>query len=338
MKINPKFGEKIIALPSAQVIENLASADEAQIKILIYALSEQNSTLDELASATGYAKDVVKDALLFWKEKGAIGVTGLKFAGKKSAPEAKSAPPKEKPDKEETERKIIFTDHLPRYTEEEVAKKLKKTPALCALIDDCSQILSRILNPTEAGDIVVLYDYLHLREDYIMLLCSHCAANGKTSLQYIRKAATNLFNEGVATYAELERYYENLEKRNTLCDKYRDLFGLTRSLTSAEVKYITAWTEWGLTNDLLVKAFEVTVAGAAKPSIKYMNAVLESWHNEGIDTPEKADKAREEFKKENPYTKTKKKSGQGITGSFDTGDFFEAALQRSYSDKDGGTK
>ena len=338
MKITPKFGNKIITLPSAQVILNLKEADEKQLKVLIYSLAEQNASADEIADACGVTKDEVKDALLYWKEKGAISVVGLKGSGKVSA--AMASPvvlPGEEEREEERARRVYMSDRLPRYTEDEVERKLRRNPELKGLIDECCRILGDILNSTEAGDIVVMYDYLHLGKDYIMLLCSHCAASGHTSLQYIKTVAVRLFNDGITEYSDLEAYYDRREAAVGLESKIKRLFGFgSREFTSSERECIDEWIKWKIPENIIDLAFDATAAGASKPGVAYMHSVIKNWYAEGLDTPEKIEKNREEYKKKTAYTNKKGPKNGDISyfgGSFDTEDFFEAALKRSYGGK-----
>ena len=60
-------------------------------------------------------------------------------------------------------------------------------------------------------------------------------------------------------------------------------------------------------------------------SVPYANAILERWFSEGIKTLEDIEKAEEKRVEEN--------QSEPKDGSFDTDDFFEAALKRSYSKK-----
>ena len=92
MKINPKYKDKIISLPSSQVLDNLMNADEAKLKVLIYAMSDLSASCADIARATGLEKDEVTDALLFWKSKDAISVTGLRTASAKKKKEEAPSP------------------------------------------------------------------------------------------------------------------------------------------------------------------------------------------------------------------------------------------------------
>ena len=76
---------------------------------------------------------------------------------------------------------------------------------------------------------------------------------------------------------------------------------------------------------MVSRAYEMTVSATNEASVPYANAILERWNSEGIRTLEDVDKAEA---KRNETSK-----GESGNGSFDTDDFFEAALKRSYNKK-----
>ncbi len=336
MKINPKYGDKIIALPSSQVLDCIKEASEADMKVLVFALANTSSTADGIASALGITKDEVKTSLLFWKERGAISVTGLKVNSSAKSDAKPAAPHEEKNESAEAPQKIqlaLISYGIPTYRDEEIEKKLRKIKELPPLIDECNEILGTVMNTYEAGIIVSLYDYLKLSKEYIMLLCHHCASQGKTSLHYVKKVAENLVGKGITEYGELEEYYNSQERVKTTEGKVRRLFGMgRRALTPKEKEAISMWTEWALSDEMLSKAYEISVNNTSEPNIKYMHKVISNWYENGVKTPDEADRASEQYRKTGPVKKLRGKTGQRDGGSFDTKEFFEAALQRSYLD------
>ena len=92
----------------------------------------------------------------------------------------------------------------------------------------------------------------------------------------------------------------------------------TRELTTKEKKFITTWVgEFGYGIDVIKKAYEMTVDAIHEPSPAYANAIIERWHKEGL-----ADLAAIEAAQSDKLPSE---------GSFDTDDFFEAALKRSFN-------
>ena len=67
----------------------------------------------------------------------------------------------------------------------------------------------------------------------------------------------------------------------------------------------------------------------------YANAIIERWNSEGLRTLEQIDAAIAESKdKKNGVTKPKKDWAPTLGNSFDTDDFFNAALERSFRETD----
>ena len=324
MKINPKYGDKIITIPGTQVLEHLKEASGAELKVLIFALANQNCTLSEIADATGISKDEVHDALTLWKKKGVMSVTGL---SKKSAPPAeKTEISRPETTENNSSKVVIMSSELPVYSTDQINRILEKNKETKALIDNCQQVLGKIMSVHEVEVILKLIDYLNLDADFVLLLCTHCASIKKTSLRYIEKTAVSLFDAGITEYQSLEKYIEHHALAKSREGRMRTLLGIgDRSLTKKEKEAFMNWASLEIPMEVIEKAFEITAENTKRFSIGYMNTILERWHKDGLLSVEAIEESRASFKKQNA---PKEKSKDG--GSFDTDDFFEAALKRSY--------
>ena len=79
--------------------------------------------------------------------------------------------------------------------------------------------------------------------------------------------------------------------------------------------------------EIIEKAYETTINNIGKASVDYCNGILCRWFDAGYRTLEEVEAASEQYR----HDKT------GVTdkaGSFETDDFFEAALRRSYGNED----
>ena len=72
--------------------------------------------------------------------------------------------------------------------------------------------------------------------------------------------------------------------------------------------------------EMLTRAYEMTVDAIGKPSMPYAHKILERWFADGYKTVADVDAALADYKR--------KKSGGS---SFDVDEFFEAALRRTYN-------
>ena len=113
-----------------------------------------------------------------------------------------------------------------------------------------------------------------------------------------------------------------MDRANSAEFALRDLFGIgKRALIKREREAFFRWiSEWEMPLDVIERAYEITVGSTKEPSVPYTNAILEKWHAKGLKTL--ADVEAEEA--------AKSPAAKPAMGNFDTDDFFEAALSRSY--------
>lgn len=221
------------------------------------------------------------------------------------------------------QKKLLPQDEAPDYTGEDIDRIFAEKKGMRLLIDECAKIVGKLFNPLETNKIVSLSDYLCLSDEFILLLFNYCVSNGKKSIAYIEKTAYNMFNEGCDTLPKLEEYIKRKEEFNSAEGKMRSLMGLgERMLTSKEKEFFEKWTssdKWGFSYEMIKKAYEITIDTIGKRSLPYTDRILENWRNAGIYSIEQADDAAKSHKND---------------GSFDTDEFFELALKRSYSEMD----
>ncbi|MBQ8400742.1 MAG: DnaD domain protein, partial [Clostridia bacterium] len=132
-------------------------------------------------------------------------------------------------------------------------------------------------------------------------------------------------------YKELEERLQTIEKVDTVEQYIRTLFGLkSRALIAKEKAMVEKWVlTMHYDKPILEKAYEVTINNTGKPSVSYANAVLENWYKAGLSTLEEIEASIAEYQKAHEKPSETKPEGS----SFDTDDFFAAALRRSYENE-----
>ena len=95
---------------------------------------------------------------------------------------------------------------------------------------------------------------------------------------------------------------------------------------------IAAWASFGYGEEIIRRAYEITVDSIHEPSMSYTNAILERWHANGLNSPEEIEKALEAERAEKE--KAAGEPSKADFKTFDANDAFEAALRRSYKKKD----
>ena len=341
------YGQGVLVLPST-VPE--ADATPEQLRVLLWLASDPTlfAKPAQLARLAGADREEVGDILDFWQSVGVL-------SNGKEAQESKKAQrkPTDKPAKPATDTKkttsateakpaaeakpaletkpaaeakpafLARADELPNYSTAELSDLLEKSQSLRMLVNEAQNIWGKVFNPYEAQLLVGLSDYLRLDDEYILLLLAHSKRIGKKSLREVERYALRLVDDGVTDAAALEEFVKRTEARRTLQGKIRAMFGLgSRSFTAKENAMLDNWVSYGYGEDIIRRAYEITVGAINEPSLPYANSILERWHSEGLDTAAQID-AKLDAERE--------KKGQAVmTGSFDTDDFFEAALKRSF--------
>ena len=240
-----------------------------------------------------------------------------------TVPKKKASVKEEKPKLESAHKDgKLDKEALPAYTTEELTVLMKKKKITSTFIGEASRVYGKVFNQHEIEIIVRMIDYIGFNSECVLLLLSYYSKQKKT-LRYIEKAALTFYDEGITTEKELQQKLCAMERREEIEGKIRAMFGMTnRALTTKEKKYIISWVEkMNFSLDMIRLAYDKTVDVTHEPSPAYANGILERWYADGIDTPEKVEAADEK--------RDQSKRGQ-VERSFDTNDFFEAALRRSY--------
>ena len=336
------FGDGVIPLPKEKLLGALPTANEFNLKVLLLTAADDRLRSDydaccaELRTRLDCTQSALERAFAYWNKSGLLTVSEVVAASAEAAAAqpADTPRPAQQSDAETKSKKTLQSASLPAYSESQCADILAASPDLPDTIDMCQQILQKIFTPSDVAIIVALYDHLGLGGEYIASLCAFCAGNGKKSLRYIERTAINLFDEGVDTLDALNAYIKKKEDFEENLSKIRRLIGAgSRELTAKEKKAFACWLdEWGFGIDIITRAYEITVDKISEPSVAYINRVLENWHKSGLNTLEAVEASLETYKKNKLEAAHDTQTINGTESGFQTDEFFEAALRRSYKE------
>ena len=108
-----------------------------------------------------------------------------------------------------------------------------------------------------------------------------------------------------------------------------------RMLTEGETAAFTKWrTEYGYRYEIIYHAYQITLENIREYSLPYMDSILSKWHTQKLTTIE-AVKAYEKGFKEDKQRKRSAANAPNAPrrdGSFETEDFFTAAVKRSFGE------
>ena len=319
MKLIFNYGQQVVVLPLQPLLARAEQATKRDLKILLLLAADAGAREDYIAEAdriaaeAGVTRAQLDQALRFWQGAGVIDVAGEEEA--EAAPAVKAAPQK---------KHLARADALPEYTSDQLSHLLETRTEARSLIDAAQQTCGRMFTTMEVSIVLGMLDALGLEEEYILTLLAWCTQHGKKSVRYAEKMALSLCDEEEIRDAEaLNRYLREREAKEGTVSRLRTMFGAdSRSLTQKEKNAITRWLDsFGYSEEIIARAYEMTVNAIAKPSILYADSILTRWHSEGIATLEDID----------ADTKARSEAKGGTPSSFDTDEYFEDALKRSYS-------
>ena len=318
MKWNWNYGSQVVVLPA----EALAvDATDEQMRVLL-CIAKEPALADhpaKLASAAKVEAGQINDLLAFWQSKGIL-----------LSEDSAAVPVMAKAPEPAVVRVLPRADEIPSYSSTELAEMLEKRSALRSMVDDAQQILGKMCNTYEVNLLLGMTDYLGLDEKYILLLLSHCRRIEISSMRSIERYAIRLVDKGICTVPELEIWVEQAEALHTLEGQVRRLLGMNnRALTEKQKKMLEAWQSYGYGEEIIRRAYEIAADAIPEPNFNYLNSILERWHGEGLKTAQEIDRRREEEEAQ----KSARKKGKTANSSFDTDEFYEAALRRTFREK-----
>lgn len=359
MNIQLQYGTAVAAVPaSALAVMDRATKTDLRVLLILCAkpaLTAGNSfgeCVGGIAAEVGCTSAQVEASLSFWRGAGVLNVLAensaatekpaeIKVAVYSEAPEevtepvAPAAEEEDKPSAPESHRKLRAADALPHYNSAELADLLESRKEAAEYLKECQEIWGRMFNIHDHNIILGLTDYLGLEWDYVLTLLAFCVKEQdkrgiKRSIRYVETRAFTFYDEGVADLPALQEKIRRIEQMEEVEGSLRRMFGMgERALTPTEKKKFSAWLyEYKFGLDIITRAFEVTVDTKGSPNLKYMDAVLSNWNRDGLRTIEAIEAAEERFQ----ASKKGKKPEGSDEGSFNTDDFFAAAVRRSLGD------
>ncbi|MGI6030417.1 MAG: DnaD domain protein [Eubacteriales bacterium] len=176
---------------------------------------------------------------------------------------------------------------MPQYTAARISVEMENNEKLRALILEGESILARTLSPADITTLYGIYDWLGLPVEVIMLLMNFCVMQNKKSVKSIEKTAVEWARQGIRTVEAAEEYIASFRRKKEFTYRLRGLLQLTdRELTPSEKNFAKKWETMGFSDEMLLLAYEKTVANTGKVAFPYMNTILLSWADKGYTTVE----------------------------------------------------
>lgn len=294
----PRFG-KFFTVPG-KAEDYLKTADARYFKVLLCLLCSNSSVADLESVAESCGKEVTvavaEDALIFWTTAEVISaepLDGCEASKTKPAAVAASAEikqPAAPPAPSNAARASV------RYSNKEIAEKLRENDDLKTLFDEVQRIFGRTLNNTETVGFINIYEYYGYDVPSIVMIADFCRSIGKPKIAYIETVARDWFSRGICDFAQVESEIIKQTKQHDFNTAAARVLGIEGRLTKKQEEYFSQWKDWGFDEKTIDLAGERCRENKNKTDIRYVNGILSRWKREGLMTAEAVEEQERQFR------------------------------------------
>lgn len=264
--------------------EDLSNLSAAEMRALLFVLSSpsREASPEDVSGALGISLGDASDILDMWVRRGVLecgGQTAAAEAGKTpSAPsETGPVPPK------------ITKGPVMKPSMDEVRSIIKGDSDIRAVLDESEKLLGITFTKNDTADLVYFIHWYGMPPEVLLMVIQYCSEHGRRSMHYIKKMAAEWVDSEIDSLEKAEARIRAIEETASWEGTVRKALEIRdRSLVPKEKEFCEAWRKMGLSPELIRAAYEKTIEQTGKLAFAYMNKILVSWQQKGIDTPEKA--------------------------------------------------
>ncbi len=289
LNVNVNGWGMMFGVPVAVVDKYLKLATPSQLKVMLYLLRHQCSSIDtkKISEALSVNEELVEEAIMFWEQ------TDL-FTGDlqdESSADEKSAHSEKAEHVSQTSPAITAQRSSSdiTLTPSEIASELKRDTGLMNLFRMAEQLTGEPLNHMQQRSLLWQYQYLSVSGDIILTIMSYCRSMGKNSIQYAEKLLTAWWNRGICTMQQINDEIVKDQQRRSYHGTIARTLDMNRPPTPKQREYFDSWQAMQIPVDLIRYAYEKTIEQTNKLSLAYMQKILTTWAEAGYKTREDVD-------------------------------------------------
>lgn len=255
-----------VAVPARVVDGLIGIATAAQLKVLLFLLRYDKLAHDSasIASFCNLKEDEVDAAVDFWikervfaKEQGKLRLVSA----------VKTVQPKELPRVQPT---IVLEE-----TDEDFR----------GLIGEVQRISGKMINSTMVSLLYNMSENLHFSNEMILQLVAYCISIDKFTYRYLETVAVDWYDSGINTFELAEEKIRTLENNRKLELRLARAFGIATAFSAKQREAIAQWNGWGLTEELILEAYNRCMDNKGQMSFAYIGKILEEWNKMGWKKP-----------------------------------------------------
>lgn len=263
--------------------EDLSNLSAAEMRVLLFALSRpsREASPEDVSGALGISLSDASDILDMWVRRGA-----LENGSQPSPAESTAA---ETPDSPEPVPPKIAKGPVMKPSMDEVRSIIKGDSDIRAVLDESEKLLGITFTKNDTADLVYFIHWYGMPPEVLLMVIQYCAEHGRRSMHYIKKMASEWVDSEIDSLEKAEARIRAIEEAASWEGTVKKTLEIRdRNLVPKEKEFCEAWRKMGLSPELIRAAYEKTIEQTGKLAFAYMNKILVSWQQKGIDTPEKA--------------------------------------------------
>ena len=187
------------------------------------------------------------------------------------------------------EKKVSPADNKPpQYGLTDVRVVLESAPDFKGVVEEATRILGRTLSTPDISTLLAVYDHLGIPAEVMMELINYCheislerfGPSKRVSVSSIYKEACRWADEGIMTFETAEEYIADQRELNSRLSRVASVLNLdARRITDTPLRYMRSWITMGFDDEAIAEAYDRTFTNTGSLSWKYMDAILNKWHN-----------------------------------------------------------
>ena len=195
------------------------------------------------------------------------------------------------PEIQEKKKKRVLKERFSRMTQHDVNEVSMADENVGILIQEAQNVLGRPLFSRESETIVSLYHVYGMQLDIIIMMLSYCKAQGNDRPAYYEKMAVDWINKSIDSHEKAEAELMRLSESKDTEREIRRVFGIyDRRLSKKEQDYYSTWRyDYGYNEEMIKMACDRNIDAIGNVSFPYIDAIMKSWFEKGIKTPNQVD-------------------------------------------------
>ena len=149
------------------------------------------------------------------------------------------------------------------------------------MIAEISRITGKLINSLMVSLFYNMAENLKFPYEVIVQLAAYCHSIDKFTYRYMETVSVDWYDNGINTFELAEARIHALEEVRLLETRLARAFGVRTNFSAKQREMITEWQRLGLTEELILEAYNRCMDRKGQMSFAYMNKMLIEWGKSG---------------------------------------------------------